>query len=138
MIYTYVRMYIHTQTHTHRYTHTHTHARTHTHTRTHTHRHTHRHTHAHTHAHTHTHTHTRTHTHTHAQTSIPNFLDKGNFKKPGMCQLNNISEVGVWTLCSPPPKDCYHVLIEQCTFYLKYLSLFCCTQSIVTSLPTLQ
>ena len=74
-----------------RYTHARTYAHTHTHTyNTHTH-HTCTHTHStHTYAHkTHTHirtqnTHTYAHkTHTHIYTE---FMDKSNFKKPGLCQ----------------------------------------------------
>ena len=70
---------------------------THTHTYIHTHPCTHIHTHSHTHIHTHTHTHTAhtqhthsTHTHTHTKHThiviYTEYMDKSNFKKPGLCQ----------------------------------------------------
>ena len=68
---------------------TYAHTRIHTHTHTHTHKHTYPHTHLPTQTHTQTHI-TQTHAHTHmcVHTHMHNtdFLDKGNFKKPGTHQ----------------------------------------------------
>ena len=60
---------------------------TYTHTDTETQTYTHRDRHIHKHTRVHTRTYTHAHIHTHANTHMINFLDKYNFKEPGVCLI---------------------------------------------------